>query len=593
MLLGALLVLVLSAGAGAVLASGELSTLRHDFDINPPLAIPAGTLASGGYGSAQTLLLVGDDQRALTRYYHNAVLPHANEMLLVRFDPSKPWISMMSIPRELQVWIYPPHAPPVQTRFNYAYTAGGIPLLVSTIKRVLGLPVNHVIVITFGRFRRAVDELGCVYSTVDRRYFHVNVPGGEQYQEIDLQPGYQRLCGDQALQFVSYRHDDTSLVRDARNQSFLLDVKKQYGSQLAGSIHKFEQIFGQAVQTDPALHTDTGILDLIGTLVASSGRRVRQVQFQANLLATYDTASPDQIAASVHSFLDGGSPIPGRSTAATAHAVVARRVAASLPLAPTPAAELAQARAAAARVPFALEYPRVQDRGASAVAPFLREYLIHAPGGAHVPRLRGRPVGRSARPVLRRAGHDVADRAAVRKPRPGRPRRRTQIRPLLRGPEPPDGRLARARRRLLGAQLAHRCPWQRRAARDRRADRSRRRRSGPQPGWRSKPPAFRDGRAARAAKSSVLATVGSIGGLVTLIAVPLVAILLLRRRRELREARLHVRTSVEGEARAGAILDAAGVPDASPAAARAAARASARVATDETAQPIGAPLQRS
>ena len=41
MLLGALLVLALSAGAGAVLASGEVNALRHDFDINPPLAIAA------------------------------------------------------------------------------------------------------------------------------------------------------------------------------------------------------------------------------------------------------------------------------------------------------------------------------------------------------------------------------------------------------------------------------------------------------------------------------------------------------------------------------------------------------------------------
>ncbi len=51
-------------------------------------------------------------------------------------------------------------------------------LVVSTIKQVTGLSVNHVVVIDFNNFVRAVNEIGCVYGTIDRRYFHVNVPGG-------------------------------------------------------------------------------------------------------------------------------------------------------------------------------------------------------------------------------------------------------------------------------------------------------------------------------------------------------------------------------------------------------------------------------
>ncbi len=59
---------------------------------------------------------------------------------------------------------------------------------------------------------------------------------------MNLQPGYQQLCGTQALQFVTYRHDDTSLERDARDQTFLLDVKQQYGPTLIDNIGKFEHI---------------------------------------------------------------------------------------------------------------------------------------------------------------------------------------------------------------------------------------------------------------------------------------------------------------------------------------------------------------
>ncbi len=383
LLLACLAVLIASAATTVVFGLNEVHRLTAALNQNPALKLAPGELAPAGFGGPQTLLLVGNDQRAHTTT--QPVLPHSNEMLLVRIDPSKPWISMMSIPRELWVTIYPPNQPAVTTRFNYAYTAGGIPLLVSTIKRVIGLSVNHVIVIDFNQFKAAVNDIGCVYSTVDRRYYHINTATSEQYQEINLQPGYQDLCGTQALEFVSYRHGDTSLIRDSRDQSFLLSVKNQYGPTLVDNIHKFEQIFGRTVETDPSLHTTDGILNLLGTLISSAGRPVRQVQFQATLLPTFDTASPQQIAASVHSFLFGGGAPPKHSTASLARAVHHPRGKAHLPLAAATPAERSQARAAARDVGFPLEFPSVQDAGGAGAPIDIRDYLIHAPGGAAYP----------------------------------------------------------------------------------------------------------------------------------------------------------------------------------------------------------------
>lgn len=396
LILGCFVVLLCAAGATATFVLEQVHTLRDALRQNHALTLPSGSLAGAGWGDPQTLLLVGDDQRSLTgafKYYSHAVLPHSNEMLLVRIDPNKPYISMMSIPREMMVTIEPRGRAPITTRFNYAYTAGGIPLLVSTIKRVLGVRVNHVMVVTFARFQRAVDQMGCVYSTVDRRYYHVNVPGTEQYQEINLQPGYQNMCGKQALEFVSYRHGDTSLVRDARDQTFLLDVKRQYGATLSDNIGRFERIFGAAVQTDPGLQSTNGLLNLIGTLISSSGRAVRQVPFQVNLTPTDSTAiachcvtaSPQQISASVHAFLHGRSSIPRRGTAATARSIRRRSTVARLPLSPVAQSELALARRAAAKLPFVFEMPRVQDRAGSATPLFERNYIIHGPGHVRHP----------------------------------------------------------------------------------------------------------------------------------------------------------------------------------------------------------------
>jgi LCP family protein required for cell wall assembly len=387
-LLGCVIVLACATGTSAVFWSGELNTLKDYLSINPSLKV-GGVLAPTGFGGAQTLLLVGNDQRKHTTTA--PVLPHSNEMLLVRLDPSKPYISMMSIPRELQVTIQCPRGR-ATTRLNYALTCGGVATLVKTIKGLTGVQINHVVEIDFNHFKRAIDDMGCVYSTVDRRYYHVNVPGGPQYQEINLQPGYQRMCGPTALQFVSYRHGDTSLVRDARDQSFLLDAKKEYGPTLVDNVHKFERIFGQSVETDPSLHTATGILDLLGTLINSSTRRVRQVKFQVNLQPTgsnpcsCDTASPKQIAASVHAFLYGGTGLPPRkSVSAVANAVHKRGAVARLPLVATTGGALAEAVRVAAQIPFPLEFPRVQDRGGSVAPASFRQYLLHAPDGTAYP----------------------------------------------------------------------------------------------------------------------------------------------------------------------------------------------------------------
>jgi hypothetical protein len=217
--------------------------------------------------------------------------------------------------------------------------------------------------------------------TVDRRYYHVNEPGGEQYFEINLQPGYQRLCGRQALEFVANRHEDTSLTRDARDQRFLLEVKAQYGATLFENRDKFERILGRAVETD--LHGSGEVLDLLKLLVQSQGKPVRQVHFNVNLLPTYDTATPQQIHESVQSFLTGTAPISHSHAAAAVAGAhnVHHGSTPGLTLTPTTSAELDAARSAAPNLAFPLEYPRARDSNSAATQDTLRLYRIRDPAG--------------------------------------------------------------------------------------------------------------------------------------------------------------------------------------------------------------------
>jgi LCP family protein required for cell wall assembly len=388
-LLAALGIVALSGGATYAIARNEVSKVVEALGQNKPVKVAPKVLAPTSKGAPETLLLIGNDERPPPKDNpEGAVLPHSNEMLLVRIDPSKPTISMLSIPRELQVTFTAPNGEVITNRINSAYTygyedgggtSGGVKLMVETLKNVLGIPViNHVFVTNFKRFKRAVDEMGCVYMTVDKRYYHANEPGGEQYFEINLQPGYQRLCGKQALEFVANRHESTSLVRDARDQRFLLEVKAEYGPTLFEDREKFERILGKAMETD--LHGEEQVLQLLELLVESAGKPVRQVPFHVTLLPTVDTASPEQIAEAARSFLNGTAAISTRKVSQAVKAARPKRHARSgapeLSLTPTSEEALAQARSLAPQLPFALEYPRVRNAYADAEPDALRLYDI-------------------------------------------------------------------------------------------------------------------------------------------------------------------------------------------------------------------------
>ena len=78
-----------------------------------------------------------------------------------------------------------------------------------------------------------IDAIGCVYADVDHRYYNNTVL--TDYSSIDIQPGYQKLCGDDqsvsgALAFVRFRHTDSDVVRNARQQDFLRWAKEGYSA---------------------------------------------------------------------------------------------------------------------------------------------------------------------------------------------------------------------------------------------------------------------------------------------------------------------------------------------------------------------------
>jgi LCP family protein required for cell wall assembly len=372
--------LVVVAAVAATIATGTLLEVKAFTDAlkqSPRLNLGNG-LASADAGGPQTILLIGSDKRGKGAIDSSSP-PHSDTMILVRLDPNQPNTTMLSVPRDLKVTIHPDHGRPTTQKINAAYSIGGAKLAVKTVKQVLHIKINHVIDINFAGFKALVDYLGCTYVQVDRRYYHSNVglPAGQTYDEIDIQPGYQKLCGDDALHYVRYRHADTDLVRSARQQDFLRQIKNQVGaSGLISRRYAIEQIFGKYASTD--IRSADDVLKLLELLVQSASHPVRQVTFIANLGPSYVTANPAQIHQSVSEFLNGGTA-PGHVQVAGGarggHA--GHATAAGVQLTPATADELAQAHSAASNVSFPLYFPASRVQSAFSLPDMVRTYTLN------------------------------------------------------------------------------------------------------------------------------------------------------------------------------------------------------------------------
>jgi LCP family protein required for cell wall assembly len=154
----------------------------------------------------------------------------SDTMMLLRADPGTDTISMLSLPRDLEVDIKCPSKGDLGlNKINAAYSFCGAPGALATVKALTGLPINYLITVDFRGFKKIVNILGGVWVNVDRRYFN-NQGGPYGYATINLQPGYQKLTGGSALSFVRFRHTDSDIYRVARQQLFVQAMKEQFAS---------------------------------------------------------------------------------------------------------------------------------------------------------------------------------------------------------------------------------------------------------------------------------------------------------------------------------------------------------------------------
>jgi LCP family protein required for cell wall assembly len=399
-LLAGVLIVALSAAATATVALNKITTLADE--IFPRLShidAPKGLLTPEYGGGPQTFLILGSDRRTGSKNLEERdAAPHSDTILLVRFDPEQGQTSVLSIPRDLMVNITTPSGQVyTNEKINAAYTigaeAGGASeasiLAAETIKREVfpELTLNGIIDVNFKGFIEVVDTLGCAYVNVDHRYFNENEGTTEtDYTNINLEPGYQKLCYENALDYVRYRHDDSDFVRVARQQDFLRDLREQIDpTDELGQIDQVAKAVGHAIRTNfPA--TPQELILLTKLIAFSQAKPLRQVKFLAADVdyqlnnADYVTSTPELEKQTLDTFLNGHEalqlpaappahpPAPARHTHVHVHVHHSQGFSlAALGLFPAPASGEAELVKAAPEVPFPVLYPRVQTGQAEQV----------------------------------------------------------------------------------------------------------------------------------------------------------------------------------------------------------------------------------
>lgn len=185
--------------------------------IPTPLPVPEGVIS--------IMLLAGDRLPGQTAW-------RTDSIIYVRINPTTKVVGMLSIPRDL--WVYIPNHG--YDRINTAdyqgesegYPGGGPALLNETLLMNLGIGFDRYIRVNFEGFKEIINILGGidvdVECSVELWGADPEVPGG--WKQIGFVPaGMQHMDGETALRYAQCRYNTPVFDRDRRQQKVLFAIR--------------------------------------------------------------------------------------------------------------------------------------------------------------------------------------------------------------------------------------------------------------------------------------------------------------------------------------------------------------------------------
>lgn len=197
-----------------------------------------------------TVLVLGVDADRYAR--------RSDTIMLARLDLTRRRVGIISVPRDLRAAV-PGHG---EQKINGAYSLGGVDLTRQALQGLTGVPSDYYVTINSEGLARLVDALGGVEVDVDKRMYYRD---RAQKLLIDLQPGVQRLNGQQAVGYVRYRHDRLGdLTRIKRQQTFMRAVlREMLQARNLPRLPRLLKLFAETVETDLTIRDLEAMADLM------------------------------------------------------------------------------------------------------------------------------------------------------------------------------------------------------------------------------------------------------------------------------------------------------------------------------------------
>lgn len=195
------------------------------------------------------ILILGGDSRG-----GNNGVGRSDSIMIASIDPMTKKMHLFSILRDTYVKI-----PGVgNDRINAAYAIGGPNLSMKTASDLLGIPIQYYVMTDFEGFIALVDAIGGIEIDVEKDMRYRDSADNHQY-DINLKKGFQHLNGEQALQYVRFRHDALSdYARTERQRKFLKAVAEKM--QTTGSLIRLPKILNSI---DPYIETNLTTTDML------------------------------------------------------------------------------------------------------------------------------------------------------------------------------------------------------------------------------------------------------------------------------------------------------------------------------------------
>ncbi|HHH40612.1 MAG TPA: LytR family transcriptional regulator, partial [Chloroflexi bacterium] len=189
------------------------------------------------------IVVLGSDRRPDWEDWHTDVVQ------IVSIQPAIPAVTVLSIPRDLYVYI--PGFWMSRINFadmygeTYGYEGGGFGLLQQTMLYNLGIPIHHYVRTDFDGLIGIVDTLGGIDIPVHCRlqdYWPYPDENGEYPIKV-LEPGVHHMDGETALWYARSRKTTSTFDRERRQQQVLQAIWRKARS--LDLLPQVPQLWGQ------------------------------------------------------------------------------------------------------------------------------------------------------------------------------------------------------------------------------------------------------------------------------------------------------------------------------------------------------------